>query len=28
MRFEYGVNLDARDNEPNGKFDFMIGRFF
>ncbi len=28
MRFEYGRNLDARDYEDNGKFDFMIGRFF
>jgi outer membrane protein insertion porin family len=28
MRFEYGVNLDPRDYESNGKFDFMIGRFF
>ncbi len=28
MRFEYGWNLDARDYENNGKFDFMIGRFF
>jgi outer membrane protein insertion porin family len=28
MRFEYGWNLDARDYEDNGKFDFMIGRFF
>jgi outer membrane protein insertion porin family len=28
MRFEYGYNLDARDYEDNGKFDFMIGRFF
>ncbi len=28
MRFEYGFNLDARDYEDNGKFDFMIGRFF
>jgi outer membrane protein insertion porin family len=28
MRFEYGRNLDARDYENNGKFDFMIGRFF
>ncbi len=28
MRFEYGYNLDARDYESNGKFDFMIGRFF
>jgi len=28
MRFEYGYNLDAREYESNGKFDFMIGRFF
>jgi outer membrane protein insertion porin family len=28
MRFEYGFNLDARDYEDNGKFDFMVGRFF
>ena len=28
MRFEYGFNLDSRDYEDNGKFDFMIGRFF
>ena len=28
MRFEYGYNLDARDYESKGKFDFMIGRFF
>lgn len=28
MRFEYGHNLDARDYEDSGKFDFMIGRFF
>ena len=28
MRFEYGWNLDVRDYEDDGKFDFMIGRFF
>ena len=28
MRFEYGFNLDKRDYESGGKFDFMIGRFF
>ena len=28
LRFEYGFNLDPRDYESNGKFDFMIGRFF
>jgi outer membrane protein insertion porin family len=28
MRFEYGFNLDPRDYESDGKFDFMIGRFF
>jgi len=28
MRFEYGYNLDPRDYESNGRFDFMIGRFF
>ena len=28
MRFEYGYNLDAREYESKGKFDFMIGRFF
>ena len=28
MRFEYGINLDARDYESDSKFDFMIGRFF
>jgi outer membrane protein insertion porin family len=28
MRFEYGFNLDPRDYEPSGQFDFMIGRFF
>ncbi len=28
LRFEYGFNLDPRDYESNGQFDFMIGRFF
>ncbi len=28
MRFEYGFNLDQRDYESSGQFDFMIGRFF
>ncbi len=28
MRFEYGFNLDPKDDESDSKFDFTIGRFF